>query len=106
MIKFKAKYFLIYLIFAILFMVYSACNGIFPTQTKSNLPADHNSTFGGYFHKSIKRGGEASDCEQCHGHDLRGQVYNNNGTLIVTQSCYQCHNNLWEGRNGGNDGNQ
>ena len=104
--RIRTKYILIYLLFPVLIIGYSACDGIFPSQTKANLPSDHNSSFGGFMHKSIRRGESGSDCEQCHGHDLRGQVYNYNGTLVVTQSCYQCHGNIWEGGNGGNGGNQ
>jgi len=69
-------------------------------EPKANLPSDHNTIYGGFLHKSIKRGNGASDCKQCHGQNLKGQVYNYNGTLVITQSCYECHADLWGG--GGN----
>jgi hypothetical protein len=72
-----------------------SCNGIFPSEPKSNVPDDHNNNYGGAMHKRVD---DAGDCEECHGNDLRGRVYNYNGTLIVTSSCYQCHGNIWEGR--------
>lgn len=81
--------------FLMLFVFYS-CDGIFPSQAKSNVPEDHNNNFGGAMHKGDR---DVDDCDNCHGSDLRGQVYNYNGTLIVTSSCYQCHGNIWE--NGG-----
>lgn len=97
------KLVLIHLIALLVVITASACDGIFPTQTKSNLPSDHNSSYGGYLHKSIRRQESGSDCEECHGSDLRGMVFNYNGTLVVTQSCYQCHGKIWdEGGGGGN----
>ena len=71
-----------------------SCDGIFPSESKPNVPSDHNRNHGGAFHKGED---ETDDCEECHGNDLRGKVYNYNGTLIVTSSCYQCHGNVWEG---------
>lgn len=100
----KYKYYLVFVSFSLLLFIYSACDGIFPSQTKSNLPSDHNSSFGGFLHAPIRRGESAGNCEQCHGSDLKGGLYNSNGTLVVTQSCYQCHGNIWEGGNG-NGGN-
>jgi hypothetical protein len=101
----KLGYILFFTVILALLTAAWACDGIFPTQTKVNLPSDHNSSYGGYMHKGIRRGESGSDCEECHGHDLRGQVYNYNGTLVVTQSCYQCHGNIWdEGIGGGGGG--
>ena len=99
--SYKTGYLLLYMCFFLLMFVYAACDGIFPSQTKPNLPSDHTSGFGGFMHASVRRGGGADACKSCHGQDLKGQVYNFNGTLVVTQSCYECHANLWEG----NDGN-
>lgn len=96
----KFKYYLIYSGFLLLLLIYSACDGIFPSQTKSNLPADHNNSAGGFMHAPIRRGEGGSSCEQCHGNDLKGGVYNSNGRIVVTQSCYQCHGNIWD--DGGN----
>ncbi|MEO8512459.1 MAG: hypothetical protein ABI543_02755 [Ignavibacteria bacterium] len=85
--------------FLMLFALYS-CDGVFPSESKSNVPSDHTRNRGGAMHK----GEEGSDeCNECHGNDLRGQVYNYNGTLVVTSSCYQCHGNVWEGGGGGGD---
>lgn len=87
----------IYLFFAsfLLFMSFYSCDGIFPSETKSNVPSDHSNNRGGAFHKGED---DADDCKECHGNDLRGKVYNYNGTLVVTSSCYQCHGDVWEGR--------
>ena len=98
----KFKYYFVFTGFSLLLFIYSACDGIFPSQSKSNLPADHTFSAGGFLHAPIERNDIGGDCEHCHGNDLRGGVYNNNGTLVVTQSCYQCHGNIWEGGNGGN----
>lgn len=76
---------------------YIGCDGLFPTQTKPNVPPDHNTNYGGFMH--IGQEG-ADECDHCHGHDLRGQVYTYNGTLVITPSCYQCHGNVWERRGG------
>jgi hypothetical protein len=86
----------------IMIFIYASCDGIFPSQTKDNLPADHNSSYGGYLHKGGNRETEIDDCKHCHGNDLKGQLYNYNGTYVVTQSCYQCHGTVWERNNGGN----
>ena len=78
----------------LIFALYS-CDGIFPSQTKSNVPDDHTNNRSGALHKGDR---ESDDCKDCHGNDLRGKVYNYNGTLVVTSSCYQCHGDVWEGR--------
>lgn len=83
----------------ILLLFFTAgCDGLFPTQTKPNVPPDHNVNYGGFLHKGEEG---ADECGDCHGHDLKGRVYNYNGTLVITQSCYQCHGNVWERRGGG-----
>jgi hypothetical protein len=99
----KCKYLFLLVCFFISLSFYSACDGIFPSQTKSYLPSDHNSRLGGYYHKPINRNGGADECNECHGRDLRGAVYNFNGTLVFAQSCYQCHGNVWEDNGGGED---
>lgn len=101
----KYKFYLVFGCFSLLLIFYSACDGIFPSQSKSNLPSDHSRSYGGFLHVGISRGDSGSECEQCHGNDLKGGIYNSNGTLVVTQSCYQCHGNIWEGGNNGNGGN-
>ncbi len=88
----------IFLVIALMISFYIGCDGLFPSQTKPNVPADHNTNYGGFLHKQVE---EVSSCEECHGNDLKGQVYNYNGTLVITQSCYQCHGNVWERRGGG-----
>jgi hypothetical protein len=99
----KIRYISIITGFVSLLFVYSACDGIFPSQSKSFLPADHTNRAGGFLHAPIERNSSGQECEECHGSDLRGGLYNFNGTIVVTQSCYQCHGNIWnEGGNGGN----
>ncbi len=87
------KAYLLLVSFLLLTGIYS-CDGIFPSETKSNVPSDHTNNRGGALHKGER---ETDDCKECHGNDLRGKVYNYNGTLIVTSSCYQCHGDVWEG---------
>ncbi|NOS86689.1 MAG: hypothetical protein HOP31_16270 [Ignavibacteria bacterium] len=89
----------IYLLIASILMFFSfhSCDGIFPSQSKSNVPSDHNNNHGGAFHKGED---DSDDCDECHGNDLRGKVYNYNGTLVITSSCFQCHGNVWEGEGG------
>jgi hypothetical protein len=96
----KMKFLLIFSmsVFIVLTFISQGCDGIFPTQSKPNVPPDHTSNFGGYLHKGEGEGGGDADddCEECHGNDLRGKLYNYNGNLIITSSCYQCHGNIWE----------
>jgi hypothetical protein len=99
------RYILLYISFGFLLVFYSACSMIVSPSSKANLPSDHSSSFGGFFHASIRRGESADACKTCHGQDLKGGVYNSNGTLVVTQSCYECHSNIWEG-NIGNGGSK
>jgi hypothetical protein len=92
------KYYLVFIGIVIFFLTYEGCDGLFPTQTKPNVPPDHNVNYGGFLHI----GGEGADeCGECHGSDLRGHVYNYNGTLVIAPSCYQCHGNVWERRREG-----
>lgn len=90
------KVFILFTAFFLLFTLYS-CDGIFPSESKYNVPPDHDNNRGGAFHKGED---DTDDCDECHGNDLRGKVYNYNGTLVVTSSCYQCHGNVWEGEGG------
>lgn len=97
----KFKNIRLYLIFTLVLasvLTYTGCDGLFPTQTKPNVPPDHNVNYGGFLHIG---GVGAEGCGQCHGSDLRGHVYNYNGTLVIAPSCYQCHGNVWERRGGG-----
>lgn len=89
------KFLLLFPLFLMFFTVYS-CDGIFPSQSKPNVPPDHTRNIGGALHKGDGGGDADDDCNECHGSDLRGQVYNYNGTLVITSSCYQCHGNVWE----------
>jgi hypothetical protein len=95
----------IYLIPSILFLLYFlSCDGPFPSQSKPNVPADHNRNYNGVLHAGEGEGGggkDAEDCNECHGSDLRGGIKQINGVWRYAPSCYQCHGNVWEGNNGG-----
>ena len=97
MLKMKIGIPVFILVFLLMTFIYQGCDGIFPSQTKANVPDDHNSNYGGFMHKGEDEGGTGeSECGECHGDNLRGKLYNYNGTLIVTSSCYQCHGKVWE----------
>jgi hypothetical protein len=95
----------IYFFPLILFLLYYfGCDGPFPSQSKPDVPADHNFNYNGVLHADVKNVGgakDAEDCTECHGSDLRGGVKLINGTWVYAPSCYQCHSNIWEGRGGG-----
>ncbi|MGA2667773.1 MAG: hypothetical protein ABSF32_02520 [Ignavibacteria bacterium] len=84
----------------LLSVLYLYCNGPFPSQTKSDVPSDHTISKNGVLHKPGETNPQ-EECTECHGADLRGGVYNDNGVLKACQSCYQCHSSLWKGRGGG-----
>jgi len=98
MLKIKFGITLFITAFVLLSFFYHGCDGIFPTQTKPNVPDDHIYNWGGFLHKGDEGGGgdAGDDCEECHGNDLKGKLYNYNGTWIVTSSCYQCHGKIWK----------
>jgi hypothetical protein len=105
MIKMKFLVICSFSVFIIMSFFSQGCDGIFPAQSKPNVPSDHNSNFGGFLHKGESEGGTGEgECGECHGDDLRGKLYNYNGTLIVTSSCYQCHGKVWD-RNINGSGN-
>jgi len=76
-----------------------SCDGLFPSAVKSNVPADHNNTFGGFHHKGDRNSASPEACGPCHTADLRGKVSLINGVYTWANSCYQCHGKVW-GRNG------
>ena len=100
------KYLMLYIGFGSLLIMYSACGLVNTPSSKANLPSTHSSSFGGFFHAPIRRGESADGCKECHGSDLKGGVYNDNGILVITQSCYECHSNIWDGGNGGGGGSK
>ena len=78
-----------------------SCDGIFPSQSKPPVPADHSDNISGVFHKPEPSNTE--NCTECHGNDLRGGIAEVNGQQVYANSCYQCHNDIWH-RNGGGGG--
>lgn len=78
-----------------------SCDGIFPAQSKPDVPPDHTRNISGFFHRpeasdplDLRHGCLASDC---HGVDLRGGVaVSLSGRRIVVPSCYECHGAVWE----------
>lgn len=88
--------------FVVLSFLYQGCDGVFPAQSKPNVPDDHTANYGGFLHRGDEGGGdESDDCNECHGEDLRGKLYFFQNNWIITSSCYQCHGNVWE--EGGGD---
>ncbi|HMQ69982.1 MAG TPA: hypothetical protein PKA90_13315 [Ignavibacteria bacterium] len=88
-------YFFYSLILGLLIYSYG-CDVIVSNQSKPDVPADHTILHGIFLHKSGER--EAIGCSDCHGQDLKGGVQLLGNTYIYTQSCYQCHNKLWDTR--------
>jgi len=80
-----------------------SCNGIFPTQTKYTVPADHTIDRGGAMHKEGYQQ-PFDGCTDCHGSDLKGGIYNEEGVQVACASCYQCHSSVWERTGGGGGG--
>jgi len=78
------------------------CDGIFPSQSKPTVPTNHNNNISGVLH--TENPAEVDNCKECHGDNLTGGVVNFNGQNVFTNSCYQCHANVWEGRGGGGGG--
>jgi len=85
----------------VFFTLLFSCDGVFPTQSKPDVPRDHTQKISGVLHKSglfepLER---AHGCTtaSCHGNDLRGGVAVTSDRQIVVSSCYQCHAALWEG---------
>src|SRR5690348_1036152 len=92
------KYFPFHILSLLLILRLSSCSFL-PVQSKPDVPSDHTNNRGGFLHKNNAQ--DVEDCADCHGSDLKGGVYFTNGRNIVTQSCYQCHGNIWEGRGNG-----
>lgn len=80
-------------LFAILFGVF-ACNGSFPTQSKTGLPTDHTILKSYAYHQSGLYV-PANKCTTCHGDSLKGGV--SMASSQATPSCFQCHSSIWGG---------
>lgn len=80
-------------------IIFSSCDGIFPTQNKPPVPADHTDNISGAFHRPEPN--NTDECTECHGEDLKGGLANIEGTLVYANSCYQCHNDVWNRNRGG-----
>jgi hypothetical protein len=78
-----------------------SCDGFFPSQSKPDVPADHNRKISGVLHKSGLNEpldpGHGCITAVCHGDSLRGGVAVSDGRQVVAPSCYQCHGAVWEG---------
>jgi hypothetical protein len=90
--------FILSLIILILSFPLLSCDGLFPSQTKEMLPADHTQKYGFAYHAPglsdpLGRGA----CSDCHGGDLKGAVTDTEAGKTVAPSCYECHGALWEG---------
>jgi len=100
----KRSFFLLTSLFGILFIF--SCDGIFPSQSKPDVPADHTRDISGVLHKpgldNPLHAVNGCMTAACHGNDLRGGTAVSSGQYVVVPSCYQCHGALWE--NGGEDG--
>ena len=98
----KLKFLVFYIFCFFCLMAFSSCDGIFPTATKSNLPEDHSTLYGGFRHKTSNGKININDCTSCHSiEQLSGKVTIINGVNTWANSCYQCHGNLWERRGNG-----
>ncbi|HMS66479.1 MAG TPA: hypothetical protein PKD83_14645 [Ignavibacteria bacterium] len=89
----------LYILFgSILFIIlyFYGCDSLVSNQSKPEVPADHTILHGIFLHKDGER--SAAGCDECHGQDLRGGVQTYDGRYIFVQSCYQCHDQLWNTR--------
>jgi hypothetical protein len=91
------------LIILLLSFPFLSCDGLFPSQAKDMVPADHTDNIGGALHAPGERDplGRSGACYSCHGNDLKGRVAVTDAGKTVAPSCYECHGALWEG---GGDG--
>lgn len=90
------RYYFIFSLILISLLFFNGCDTIVSTQSKPDVPTDHTVLLGIFLHKSGERG--AVGCSDCHGADLKGGVQLLGTRYIYTESCYQCHGNLWETR--------
>ncbi len=87
------RLYILLVIFLCSLLYYYGCDTLVSTQSKPDVPSDHDRSFGGFYHKDGGR--EADGCNECHGEDLTGGIQTLNGRYIYVQSCYQCHGQLW-----------
>lgn len=92
------KYYILFGIFLSSLLYFYSCDALVSNQSKPDVPADHTILHGIFLHKAGEN--EAEGCEECHGEDLTGGVQLLDGRQIYVQSCYQCHDNLWDDNEG------
>lgn len=91
------RYYFIFSVVLISLLYIYGCDTIVSSQSKPDVPADHTILHGIFLHKSGEN--EAEDCDDCHGEDLKGGVQLLGTRYIYTESCYQCHGQLWDTEN-------
>jgi hypothetical protein len=78
-----------------------SCDGLFPSQSKPDVPPDHTQKISGFLHKPglFDPLDERNGCmtASCHGDDLTGGTAISSGRHIAVSSCYECHGAVWEG---------
>jgi hypothetical protein len=87
-----------YFVAASLLLLVSGCDGLFPTQSKPYVPADHTVSFSGSLHPPGYTDplDPSHGCTDCHGSKLTGGVHIVGGNPVAAPSCYQCHGAVWE----------
>ncbi|ACF14563.1 hypothetical protein Ctha_2111 [Chloroherpeton thalassium ATCC 35110] len=80
----------VFLVALTLLLAIGGC-GLFPTETKEALPADHTDERGYAYHAPMPNN-DVTTCKDCHGDNLKGGVSEGQ----ATPSCYQCHGSIWE----------
>lgn len=90
------RYYILISIILISSLFFHGCDSLVSNQSKPEVPADHDILHGIFLHKKGER--TAEGCDECHGQDLTGGVQTYEGRYIFVQSCYQCHGELWDGR--------
>ncbi|MBK8552427.1 MAG: hypothetical protein IPL53_15700 [Ignavibacteria bacterium] len=88
------RYYILFTIIISSLLYYYGCDSLVSNQSKPDVPADHTILHGIFLHKPGEN--EAEGCNECHGEDLTGGVQTLDGRFIYTQSCYQCHDQLWD----------
>lgn len=87
------RYYILFVIFLCTLLCIHGCDSLVSNQSKPDVPLDHTILHGIFLHKTGEN--EAAGCEECHGLDLTGGMQILNGRYIYVQSCYQCHDQLW-----------
>lgn len=88
------------ILFFVLLILLSACDGPFLSAFKPTMPDDHTESISGVLHKPgyeypYREGSDCADSD-CHHDDLDGGVAYIDDEVTYAPSCFQCHETLWK----------